>query len=194
MYLSSFWSIYNSLFRSDPSSLIELSKKWKWEKPNRDPDGDKLVSYRPLVAFESGRPQINYARGFIALDSKTSSKDQMASAAKIRALKALRDSAWEHGFQLDTQSGDILLINNLSIMHARSAFSEDAAESVSRHVMRLWLKDETSSWPIAEDFGYLNQEEYKTRAEDQTLYTVGEWESMPRSGRLQKVGILLSHD
>lgn len=102
------------------------------------------------------------------------------------------DTVRNHCFQLDTRRGDILLVNNLSVMHARNAFVDDAEHDNSRHVLRLWLKDNMTSWPIADSLKYDGKQLWNVAPASQTLFTMTEWDAIPRATRVTDTSF--SHD
>jgi len=66
---------------------------------------------------------------------------------QAEALDIVHFTAVENHLSISAQKGDILLINNLAIMHARGAFVDGPAGSgQQRHVMRLWLRNEELAW------------------------------------------------
>lgn len=44
------------------------------------------------------------------------------------------------------QPGDLVFINNLAILHSREAFEDSPASR--RHLVRLWLSNETLRWAL----------------------------------------------
>jgi len=67
------------------------------------------------------------------------------SAAQHHALHAVEHLAKKHCAQLDRQKGDMQFVNNLSIMHARSAYGSSAKRS-TRHLLRMFLRDPENEW------------------------------------------------
>lgn len=152
------------------------------------------------MAVIDGKAEINYGRSFVAGHTKypLSAGAPPLSEAQRRSLDVLADTARLHGFQLDTQVGDILFVNNLSILHGRSAYRDDprpGAQAV-RHVLRLFLRDQ-ESWPVAPSLKYLDDADmWKSRPESQKLFTSSEWVEMPRMVRVMETKNSLSgsHD
>lgn len=72
------------------------------------------------------------------------------TSEQANALSILQDVAAKHHAPLQTQPGDIVYLNNLGLMHAREAY-EDGASS-SRHLVRLWLRNERLGWAVPPTF------------------------------------------
>jgi hypothetical protein len=68
--------------------------------------------------------------------------------AQAEALDMVHFTAEEHALELRLQVGDIELINNFALFHARRGFIDDP--SASRHMIRLWLRNEKYAWEAPE--------------------------------------------
>lgn len=73
---------------------------------------------------------------------------------QAEALDAVHFTAREHALELRLRPGDVLLVNNFAALHARAGFadddSHDRAKSKARrtrHLLRLWLRNERRRWP-----------------------------------------------
>lgn len=68
------------------------------------------------------------------------------------ALALVSSVATEHRLRLDTQSGDIIFINNWAHLHSRSSYKDcDSENGPRRHLVRLWLRSSTLGWDIPPD-------------------------------------------
>jgi len=184
-YLSSFWCAYNDLARDRPEVLTELAKDWYWETPTRE-QGGKVTYRRAIVGQVEGKPEINFGKTFIAGHPKYPLSDEappLTSSQEV-ALRILMDTVRKHCFQLDTRRGDILFVNNLSVMHARNAFVDHAEPDNSRHVLRLWLRDSETSWPIADSLKYAGKHLWNVAPGFQKLFTMTEWDAIPWAMRV----------
>jgi hypothetical protein len=68
---------------------------------------------------------------------------------QLEALDVVFALAQKHHLQITTRPGDLQYINNLGLLHARQAFEDD--QQSSRHVVRLWLRNDELGWRIPED-------------------------------------------
>lgn len=198
-HLSSFWRVYNTLMEEQPGALSRLAERWYWEKPNVAAGaGTSTTMHRPIVAQVDGKAQINFGRSFVAGHPRYPLR---ADAPPLRrsqllALDSLLAAARRHSFRLDQQVGDMLFLNNLSIMHGRDAFSDGADGASQRHVLRLWLldRDDDTSWPIAKALDYRHGPLYDVDPTAQRLMTLTEWRSLERVLRVTVAGTSRSHD
>jgi len=67
------------------------------------------------------------------------------SSQQMHALDAIQKTAEKFCMRLDRQQGDIQLINNLSILHARAAYGRGDRPS-KRHLLRMFLRDPANAW------------------------------------------------
>jgi hypothetical protein len=63
---------------------------------------------------------------------------------QAEALDMVHFLAVKHKLIMRLQRGDIQLINNLAIQHARSDFRD--SDHQQRHIIRLWLRNEKLAW------------------------------------------------
>ena len=61
------------------------------------------------------------------------------SPAQWEALDLLHDLAEELSFAMSFAPGDIQLVNNHVVYHARTAFADDAQSGADRLLLRLWM-------------------------------------------------------
>jgi hypothetical protein len=57
------------------------------------------------------------------------------------ALNCLERLTYECAFEFYLDAGDIYLINNYTVLHARTAFEDWDESEKKRHLLRLWLVD-----------------------------------------------------
>ena len=71
------------------------------------------------------------------------------STSQIKALDVLDTVAKRFSLEITLQSGDMVVVNNLSITHSRRAFEDDLKHR--RHLLRLYLRNEELGWNIPKD-------------------------------------------
>ncbi|OCL07417.1 Clavaminate synthase-like protein [Glonium stellatum] len=63
---------------------------------------------------------------------------------QAEALDMVHFTAVKHQLSMRLQRGDIQLINNIAVFHARSGFQD--RRNQRRHIIRLWLRNEELAW------------------------------------------------
>ena len=82
---------------------------------------------------------------------------------QAEALDMVHFTAEKHQLALRLQRGDIELINNFALFHARRGFVDDM--SSRRHMMRLWLKSGKYAWEAPNIVANSSREIYDTQSE-----------------------------
>ncbi|KAG9598997.1 hypothetical protein KCU77_g431, partial [Aureobasidium melanogenum] len=148
-YLASTCHIYNELAATRPDLIRTLYEPWAFD--DFAPTEDKyqlrpLLYYQPSTKKDPERLIIQYSRRNLTgyLDRKRSSKIPALTEAQAEALDAVHYNAEKHSISLDFRKGDIQFANNLSVLHARGAFTDSKYKQ--RHLLRLWLRDPEFEW------------------------------------------------
>ena len=67
---------------------------------------------------------------------------------QAEALDMVHFVGVKHQHTMKLQKGDIQLINNLAVFHARNGFRDTVNQR--RHIIRLWLRNDELAWPTPE--------------------------------------------
>jgi len=194
-YIASMASVYNDLAKTDPGVLKTLAKDWYWEIAFRPAAGqESLRTYeRPLIAYEDSRLQVNFAKTFIGGSPiyPLSPNAPALTEEQLHALVAIQDSAKRTCLRIDPQPGDMLLINNYALLHARATFTDSLDDEwKQRNVMRVWLRHSTKGWKSASALMRRLDEIFDLPPEQQGLFTGEEWQGLSREMRVKDMGII----
>lgn len=87
-----------------------------------------LLYYQPATERGPERLMIQYSRRNLTgyMDCKRSANIPPLTEAQAEALDAIHFTAEAHAVSLDFRKGDIQFANNLSILHARGAFTDSS--------------------------------------------------------------------
>ncbi|KAL4757803.1 TauD/TfdA family dioxygenase [Aspergillus foveolatus] len=148
-YLSSSWHVYNELARTRPDLIHTLAEPWVAEQGG-DVVCRPLLYHQPQTTSSPERLIIQYARrGFTGYWGKPRAATlPPITEAQAEALDALHYLAENSAVALDFHKGDIQVVNNLSIFHARAGFTD--SDEKRRHLVRLWLRDPELAWETPE--------------------------------------------
>jgi len=145
--ISSSWKVYNELAETRPDLIKTLSEPWPFDGFG----GIPAYMLHPLLFYQNSKIIIQYARrrftGFWGLPRSVNIPPM--SEAQAEALDTIHFLADKYALGLNFQKGDIQYINNLSIFHARDGFADTAERT--RHLLRLWLRNEELAWKIPEE-------------------------------------------
>ncbi|XXG99560.1 hypothetical protein Hte_005899 [Hypoxylon texense] len=143
--VASIAAIYNDLVRSNPWALHLLAEhNWPVQSSSKK---DPSFVLSPLLEFHDGNLLVSMDPARIGPHplSRDNSVPSLTPEQE-EALVVLQKAARKHQVRLETQPGDIVFINNLSLLHAREAYSDSATSS--RHLVRLWLRNKKLGWAI----------------------------------------------
>ena len=89
------------------------------------------------------------------------------SVEQLHAMEVIESVAKRFSAKLDRQNGDMQFINNLGVMHARSAYGVTGRSS--RHLLRMFLRDPENMWEAPST--------YETKFND--AFTEGRKQNLP---------------
>ena len=92
----------------------------------------------PLFALRDGRFTSQYSRTFVEAAQRIPSVPPM-TAAQDEALDLWAEICEELCYTMDIRPGDIQLLNNHVVYHARTTYEDDPRPGRDRFLMRLWL-------------------------------------------------------
>lgn len=109
----------------------------------------------PLLAEQDGRVMISVDPGRLGLHPATADVKPEGTcelnAAQLHALEVLNQTAEKHAISIAAETGDILLINNLGLLHKRDRYLDGDDATARRHLVRLWLRNPELGWALPEE-------------------------------------------
>jgi hypothetical protein len=105
----------------------------------RRPDLVDLL-FAPICHLREGRLRTFYI-GWYIRDAQRHPEVPRLSAAQLEMLGLIESIANDPHFHLDMdfEEGDVQLLSNASILHARTDYEDHEEEERKRHLLRLWL-------------------------------------------------------
>ncbi|KAL3162421.1 hypothetical protein ABBQ32_010091 [Trebouxia sp. C0010 RCD-2024] len=151
---ASSYSIYNALLQTQPELVEALAEEWYLDRKDEIPEGEGPWFKLPVFSWYKGNLISYFENSFIRTAPRHEDVPELTDLQK-RALQAVEDLADSIELRMDyvLQPGDIQLLHNHSIVHARTAYVDhDDEPTAKRHLMRLWLAPE-NDWELPEGFG-----------------------------------------
>jgi len=100
--------------------------------------GENSIYLLPIFGQRNGRLTSHYSRTYIENAQQLPQAPRL-TPQQVEALAMLDAVAAELAFEMTLQPGEIQLLNNHVIYHARTAFENDAATGRVRSMLRLWF-------------------------------------------------------
>lgn len=137
-------AVYNEILRRRPDLLEVLYQPMCWDRQGDDAAGGQAwFTLAPINDLDGG-PRIFYL-GWYIRDAQRHADVPRLTPEQLEAMALLEEIANDPTFhlQMDFEPGDIQLLNNGRILHAREAYEDDDDPALRRHLLRLWLAAHT---------------------------------------------------
>ncbi|MGW2842944.1 TauD/TfdA family dioxygenase [Streptomyces sp. NPDC001493] len=136
-------SVHDLLLEESPDALAELYRPYPNDRRGEEQPGESPWSEIPVFSRTGDSFAVRYVRRFIH-GSQRHDRAPRLTERQSAAMDALDRILERPGVSLDMElrQGDLQLINNFHILHARSAFEDGGGRG--RLLLRLWLAFEGS--------------------------------------------------
>jgi hypothetical protein len=133
-------SIYHELLQRRPDLVPLLSATWYFDRYGEERAGEKPWFAMPIVSGLPGRFRFTYLRWYIDKAQDHPAVPRL-SAEQVELLDLVDELAQDPLLRLDMDflPGDIQLLANRTILHARTEYEDDPDPELRRHLLRLWL-------------------------------------------------------
>jgi hypothetical protein len=133
-------AVHNALLDACPEHLPVLYRGFPYDrKGEQGPDEAPVTGRIPVFERRGARLDCRYARSYIAgaadrlgvplTEAERAALDAFDATARREDLVAL----------MDFQPGDVQLLDNLAVLHGRTAFEDGPDPAERRYLYRLWL-------------------------------------------------------
>lgn len=137
------------------------------------------ICHQPIFSCVNGHVQLALAKTFLVGSEvyPLTADAPPLSEQQTRALHAMTRLCRENSFKLSQTPGDILFVNNLSILHARDSYKNGRQPETTRRLLNLMLRDTAMAWDQPKDSRTEFKGEIHLQPDEQVLWTIGEWEA-----------------
>jgi hypothetical protein len=134
-------AVYNEILARDPRLLDVLYEPMYWDRNNEQSPGEEPFFQLPVVHDVDGSPRIFYI-GWYIRDAQRHPQVPRLTEDQLAAMDLIESIANDPDFhvEMDFRPGDLQLLNNAVILHAREAYDDHRDPSRQRHLLRLWLR------------------------------------------------------
>ena len=131
-------AVHNEILRRRPDLLEVLYRPYPRSRLGEEKGGDSMVYMLPVFGLRDGRFTSHYSRTYIEAAQKMADVPRL-TPQQVEAMDLLAEVADSLCYRMRLEPGDMQLLNNHVIYHARDAFTDDAASGRVRRLLRLWL-------------------------------------------------------
>jgi hypothetical protein len=134
-------SVYNEMLRRRPDLVELLYQPLYWDRNDEQSDGEDPFFALPVFSDVNGVPRTFYI-GWYIRDAQRHPQVPRLTPAQVEAMELLEAIANDPAVHLEMnfQPGDVQLLNNAKILHARESYDDSDAPEERRHLLRLWLR------------------------------------------------------
>jgi hypothetical protein len=138
--LASALSVHNEILATRPEVLPTLYKGFPYHRRGEQPDHQSLVTPYDVPIFSNvdGNVSVNYVRNILM--AGLHELGRKLSDEELEAVNLVRDVAKKQQFEFRTKPGEAYLVNNFTVLHSRSEFSDWDDPSKKRLMFRVWLE------------------------------------------------------
>lgn len=136
--LASSAMVHNRILARRPDLHALLCKPIPRSRFGEEAGGEHVTYDLPVFGVRDGKLTSHFSLTYIE-SAQMMAGVRKLTAAEYEAIDMLMAVAEEECFEMRFSPGDIQLLNNHVIYHARTAFTDDEASGQNRLLMRLWL-------------------------------------------------------
>ena len=138
--LVSFHAVHNYMRGNCPKLLARLYQNYIFDRQREHAPGDVKVIRHPLFTWDGTQLLGRLSKRMVIQGYELAGQDiDEESSAAISALEAIMTQP-EMMKEFNFQPGQIQIINNKTIGHARTGFMDWPEPERKRHLIRLWLR------------------------------------------------------
>ena len=136
-------AIHNELVATRPDLVAELYKPQPVDFRGEEVEGRRGWYEMPVFTVKDNRLFVRYIRPYIKSSQRHTSAPRITDLAE-EAMQLLDKMTQDPQYTLfmDLEPGDMQIINNYHLLHARTAYEDDRDNDEVRHLKRLWLETE----------------------------------------------------
>jgi hypothetical protein len=136
--LASSVAVHNEMVRRRPDLAAALYQDVYRSRFGEEGQGPEVVYPLPIWGVRDGKFTSHYSLTYIEIAQMVPAVPRLTPAQK-EGIELLMTLAGELSFETRMLPGDMQLVNNHVIYHARTAFEDDEASDRVRLLYRLWL-------------------------------------------------------
>ena len=130
-------AVHNTILARRPDLHALLCQPY-YHTRQGEAGGEAKYYAMPIFATRDGRFTSQYSRTFVEAAQRIPEVPRM-TAAQDEALDLWAEVCEELCYTMDIRPGDIQLLNNHVVYHARTTYEDDPTPGRDRFLMRLWL-------------------------------------------------------
>jgi hypothetical protein len=138
--LASSAAVHNTVLEERPDLLEELYRPLPHDRRGEQPPGHAPWCSMPIFARVDGHFVARYIRRFVTASQRWDDAPRL-TPSQLEALDLVDDVLDRPGVALamELEPGDVQLVDNIRLLHSRTAFVDGPTPAERRLLLRLWL-------------------------------------------------------
>lgn len=138
--MASAHEIYNEILRRRPDLARVLTEPFHFDARGQQLPGRPWYQTLPIFQHHGGRWFVVHKRHYIDLAQRSPEIPRL-TADQIAALDLMDELCHDPAMHLSFEMapGDLVMANNFTTLHSRTAFRDQGSDGERRHMLRLWL-------------------------------------------------------
>jgi hypothetical protein len=134
-------TIYNEILRHHPEYLERLYRGFIYDRKNQNwPSEAPVTEHIPVFVRHENRVSCRYGRSYINGGGAKVGEPLTETDKELLDFFDATARRDDLALQMAFEPGDIQLLNNLSVLHGRRAYTDHAQPERRRYLFRLWLR------------------------------------------------------
>ena len=131
-------SVFNTILERRPELAEVLQKPFFFDTRGQQLPDTPPFQEVPVFIHYRNHLHVLYKREYIELAQRFPEVPELSKIQK-EALDLMDEVCEELALSFVMENGDIVIANNYDMLHARTAFEDEASRPSMRHMIRLWL-------------------------------------------------------
>ena len=134
-------TVHNAMLAQHPSAVAELYERFHFHMAGGHVPGLPATFISPVFSMYHGRFSVRYVRHTLLETPQITGVPLPAQA--LAAFDLIETAADEHSVDMELRAGDLQVVNNHTVLHSRTAYTDPADPGLARHLLRSWLTFDT---------------------------------------------------
>ena len=144
-------AVHNDILERHPEVLPILYRGFPHHRRNDQPESQPAVSPYDVPIFSNVDGQISFCLIMGSILAGLHEQGRGFTPEEQAALDVLKESMARLQFELTYEEGDLMIANNLTMVHSRSEYRDWDEPEKRRMLLRLWLEPELDRRPVVKE-------------------------------------------
>jgi hypothetical protein len=135
--LASAATVHNAMLERDPDAVAALYQPFHFHMAGGHVPGCPETFLSPIFSLYAGRFSVRYVRHTL-LETQQVTGVPLPAAA-LTAFDLIEEAADAISADMELRAGDLQIVNNHSVLHSRTAYTDPDDHDQARHLLRCWI-------------------------------------------------------